>query len=597
MNCANSKVLRSRWLLILFAATYGVVMLDLDGRPITDSYSPTPYHRYQAMALLHGHLALGDSIGGIQPGLAWHDGHVQQVWGLGIALWLLPFEALWRLFGGSACPERIALACAFFLLGMYTGATGLRLIRESSYSLGLATLWLVLLCPALWTLARASQIVFEETVLYAVIVSLAILVSIIRVAFFQSRMDYLWSCALAAFAAWVRPTHAIYGLCALGICSGIIWRCRGSWKELLAGWGIWISSTCLLACTNWVRFGSASEFGHHLTISTENMVYLTRFGNPFQHASAFQAAKELFGLLFLAVPRGLYTFASGLFPGQSPLVRWRRLDLTAFDPAYALLTLSGLGLGITRLVRQRACLGTGYLREPQNLLCAALLFWSGVSFSGMFCFYLYYPAIASRYLFDFAPALTGFVMLVWACLPARGWQICGCMVAVWQFYEIVSAQVPAKPVTLAPGALVETSLRNIQGASLPEFNGRYDLKHHPALTDLCDNGQGWDPESGIAADLVSLAVDKPRFVELLVSARREVNGERAREDTYQAQMDGIQLPLRSVRKTDDRFKVVFDVPKSIQDRHDNEILFVCFSSDYDDDDRESERFLYSARWR
>src|SRR6266853_4283536 len=113
-------------LLILFAVAYGVLMLALQGGPFMRLRSESPYHSLQAKALLHGHFYIGQSLADVRPGLAWHDGHVQQVWGLGVGLWLAPFQAVWSLSGGNEFPDRVALGFAFALLGFYTAATGLR---------------------------------------------------------------------------------------------------------------------------------------------------------------------------------------------------------------------------------------------------------------------------------------------------------------------------------------------------------------------------------------------------------------------------------------------------------------------------------------
>ena len=41
---------------------------------------------------------------------------MQQVWGLGVPCWRLPFEALAKLFGQPAFPDRLAFAAAWALM-------------------------------------------------------------------------------------------------------------------------------------------------------------------------------------------------------------------------------------------------------------------------------------------------------------------------------------------------------------------------------------------------------------------------------------------------------------------------------------------------
>ena len=559
-------------------------------------YEPSPYHRCQAEALLHGHFFLSDSIYAMQPGLVWHNGHVQQVWGLGIGLWLLPFQALWCLCGGEIFPDRIALGLAFALLACFSGCTGLRLIRQGQRNVGLGVIWLVALCPALWILTRASQLVLEETVLYSVLLSLGILVSLVRVAAFCLRKDYALCCILSGFEVWVRPTHAIYGLAAVLLASVTVWLNRHCWREVVAGTVGWWMSLALLAWTNDVRFGSPAEFGHHLTVSSGSMMYLTRFGTPFHQASWIQAARELFGLLFLSDPRGAYTFADNLFSGQAPFTRWRRLDLTTFDPSYALLCLAAIVGAVLWLIWQRKKTGIPSWPQPQGVLILSLLLWSGLSTAALGCFYLYYPAVASRYLFDFAPAFTGLVLLAWVLLPAGWSRFSWLLLAAWLVYEIASAKVPIEPKQ-GGITLIHASLLQADGVPLQDFNGVYTSDHSPSETKISGNGYGWEPETGLAYDVVSLAIDSPEFVEIQVSDRRSINGDKTCDDVYRAQIDGVSLPVHSIVQNDDDLTVKFGIPSKLQNRRQNEVLFLCFSEGYDTKDRSSERFLYLVRWR
>ena len=57
------------------------------------------------------------------------------------------------------------------------------------------------------------------------------------------------------------------------------------------------------------------------------------------------------------------------------------------------------------------------------------------------------------------------------------------------------------------------------------------------------------------------------------------------------------LPLHEVVPLEDKLKVTFDVPQQMQSKLNDEVLFLCFSGDYDEEDRHSERILYSVQWR
>jgi hypothetical protein len=580
--------------LLALSLAYMAVMLSLcQGVGL---YGLSPYHRLQAEALLHGHLYLGNSIDQLGPGLAWHDGHVQQVWGLGVGLWLLPFQAVWRLFGGQMFPDRIGLGVAFALLAFYTGCTGRRIAGNGHLATGVGFVWLVLLCPPLWTLARASQLVFEETVLYGVLISLGILVSVARVAYFDSRADYRFGCALAALSGMVRPTLAIYGLSAVLVCSWILFSRRRAIKEIAWGNSGFVAGLALLALTNWGRFGSPMEFGHRLTVSGDSMVYLTRFGNPYAETGTLDAVKEMFGLLFLdSNVRDAGAFSENIFPWQAPTTRWRRLYLTLFDPSYALLCLGVAGGAVSwfirRLIGKKKPIGLWH--HPSNAIVAAQLLWAGIAIIGLGLFYLRAPVIASRYLLDFLPAFVALLMVTWFFISRIMPKVCLALLAGWLLYELATARVPLGS-SVAPSR-PEFMLPDAPGTPRASFEGGYSAAHLPSESGIAFNGHGWEPDTGFAGDVVTLAVDNPQFIELRVSERREFNGVLARKDVYQASMDGLALALRGVTNESDGLKVTFDVPPKL--RKGQQLLFVCFSAGYDAEDRDSERFLYSVRWR
>src|SRR5947207_641950 len=73
-------------------------------------YSPSLPYRKQTEALLAGRFALSTNPADTEFDHAWAEGGVQQVWGLGVPLWRLPFEIAARAFGQPAFPDRLALA-------------------------------------------------------------------------------------------------------------------------------------------------------------------------------------------------------------------------------------------------------------------------------------------------------------------------------------------------------------------------------------------------------------------------------------------------------------------------------------------------------
>ena len=222
-----------------------------------------------------------------------------------------------------------------------------------------------------------------------------------------------------------------------------------------------------------------------------------------------------------------------------------------------------------------------------------MLFWSGVSFAALFLFYLHYPSVASRYLLDFLPALTGFILVVFWVFADRLGGFSLLVLAGWLICELTLSQVVPVPNSTEASS---TSTSLSAPISLNSFGGVYSTDHHPSISGLWFNGSGWDKETAIAEDVVILAVDRPQFVELHASPRRHLNGV-ATEDNYEACVDGKALHLHEVKSEGDGMKVTFDIPESVRQQSQPQILFLAFSRDFTQADRYSERFLNSVRWR
>src|SRR6266700_3547721 len=115
---AFTKKLRKADLLGYYALFYAASVLFFCGLVPNwgQWYSSSSYHREQSRALLHGRFALSNNPKDLSTDLCWSGGGVQQVWGLGISLWLLPFDAVAEQVGESAFPYRLALGL-FIALG------------------------------------------------------------------------------------------------------------------------------------------------------------------------------------------------------------------------------------------------------------------------------------------------------------------------------------------------------------------------------------------------------------------------------------------------------------------------------------------------
>jgi hypothetical protein len=115
-----------------FAIIYaGCLLIFCDVTPFWGQwYEFNSYHRLQAEALLHGKLALSHNPRDLAMDLCWSEGGVHQVWGLGVALWQMSFDALARVFGLSVFPDRVALGFFMALSAYVVFATWAGTVRD-----------------------------------------------------------------------------------------------------------------------------------------------------------------------------------------------------------------------------------------------------------------------------------------------------------------------------------------------------------------------------------------------------------------------------------------------------------------------------------
>ena len=258
--------------------------------------------------------------------------------------------------------------------------------------------------------------------------------------------------------------------------------------------------------------------------------------------------------------------------------------------------LAALGAVLTWILRHWWGRWRGLGQQAETLLGLALFSWSGVALGGLGLFYLHFPIIESRYLLDFAPAFIGLVACVWVMIPRRWARYAWPLLGGWLLFEIVTAEVAVQTPEVAEGRTSESMLPHVKSIPLKQLDGVYSAAHPPSETGIPWNGRGW-AQNGFADDIVILAVNKPKYIELEVNNRQGLNGQPARQDVYRAMIDGVSLPLDKMVRDEYGWQVRFVVPPELQDRANDEILFLCFSKGYDAEDRDSARLLYSVRWR
>ena len=375
-------------------------------------YSGYVQPRTQTDAFFLGRLAVGRNIGELRFDHTWSEGGEHQVWGLGMPLWRLPWEALARLCGLEAFPDRIAFGLyaglvAFTALGAWVGTTlgavqapppdrrgfddqgkalrerhdaepaGEPPAKERGLSVFMGAFVILLLFPPFLGLLQARGGVFEEAVAYEYLYAVMLVSLLIGLARQPTPGRWLPLSALAGIGALIRPTLIFYGFATV-VVGGAVWvmagwrrgralsmkapKPDGSWGGLelrrvfaltALGLALFCAGGGVLWLTNLLRFGDGFEFGHRLNVQTlYGSVYATKFDDPYQDEPLPSAARELFGALFQTrTLNGAGFYRRAFFPGQSSTVRWREFYFRTYDLSYVPLLLLGWGAGLWTIWR------------------------------------------------------------------------------------------------------------------------------------------------------------------------------------------------------------------------------------------------------
>jgi hypothetical protein len=467
------------------------------GRQITlrGWYAAHPAYRAQVNALLDGRLALSTLPDAMQFDYAWTESGMQQVWGLGVALWQLPFELAGRAIGLSPFPDRIALLAWLALMF----ATAIRAWwRRDQPWLAAGTIAIAALLPPLITVVRGRVGVYEEATIYAYAGAILLLAGTQRTWDAPSRARYLLLLAAAGAAGLVRPTVWFYGL-ATAIVASWRWlaaRGRRGVATVALGGVLFVAGGAVLYATNARRFGDGMEFGHRLNLESKpGNLYATRFGYPFEHASLPAALAEELGALFDRPDKHVHTtfYGRNLHVGQSPIVRWREYYFTTFTWGYAPVVLAGLVLGALAWRRRR---------DPESWLFA----WAVLGGGPLFVFYLHAPSMSSRYQLDLAPAIAALLIVAWRAIagrvPVR--LAFGVLAAAW-LVSIALARTAeprsAEPVDRAAAARATDAIVHAT-PHVHELGNAYDLTDPwlPTRVDVDDHFDACTDEAGAPID-------------------------------------------------------------------------------------------------
>jgi hypothetical protein len=578
-------------------------------------YSPSTQYREQTDALLERRFALSSSPKDVEFDMAWAEGGVQQVWGLGVPLWRMPFEFMAKLWGQPAFPDRLELGAAvlvvaFMVLRAFTTSPTVRTISDwfrYSYENPLRVIAALILLsfPPILALCRSRFDVYEEASFYAYYSAVALFAGTYAFSIKPRVTRYIAIGALAGFAGFIRPTALAYGASSILVTFVCARRGGWGWRKCLLAPSIFCGLFLMLLYSNAVRFGAPLEFGHRVNLSGQEMKYISRFPSPFDGVSLFSAAKELFGSIFFVRNFNGYqdAYRDGLVVWQSETPRWRCFYTTTFDISYMLVMFLSWLWAVA--VGLRALPKNANLTRRDLVVCAA---WSFCSFIPLFAFYLHYCAMSSRYMLDFAPSIGASV--VGCALAFNG--VCGqeqragrllaaALVAVsilWFAFENAAGEAIFAPVrALSQSEMIQVREPRQPGAVV--FPNAYSADSNPATTTgIRDNGSGWEHPTGNAASIVVLFVrDASKLVlDLAPTPGKLMTGDA--ESIVQAKIGLEKLHLEGVQNLDHgKTRLTFGAPKRAAFRQGVQVVFLAFSPAYRFRDEVSAFRLLRVEWR
>lgn len=616
--------LSGKWLWIRTVCGIAFALLVVLSSGLIDGwgqwYSPSSHYRRQTDSLLRGTLALSRSPTDTTHDLTWSEGGVHQVWGLGVPLWRLPFEAVARVFGFQAFPDRLAFAAALALwavivLSLLTPAKHPSETSEASHGRNSLIVGLILLCPVFLELCNSRFDIYEEAVAYEYLFGTGILAGLLT---HLRSSTYRGAVLLALFAGLgplIRPTLIFYGIGTVAALILVQPKAR-TLRGIIAIGSAFAMGPLLVLATNHLRFGHPMEFGHQLNLQhLFGSMYATRFDHPFAKEPLTSSARELIGLLFGTPDLNDFDlYRKCFFPAQSPTVRWRNLYLRTYDVSWLVGMVAGAGFAARSIRFLRSSAPSRDRTRHQGAVTAAI--WSLCATIPLCGFYLRNEVISSRYLIDFAPAFVAALsaLILGFDLPVRSvnartksMRVAAYGFIVWIAVEgLLTQPLPPRPRALtypewlsihnrqdhAPrlrvGSLSTGSMPigSVAPDSVPPFHVPWDGIPH--------NGAGWDKVTGDTASVVILFVDGPQFIQVDVHPPKNTS---QAAPWVRAKLDREHLPLTSITKLPEgRIRLIFEV-RNTEKKAQLQVLFLAFGPPEALDASLSRYQLQSVNWR
>jgi len=394
------------------------------------------------------------------------------------------------------------------------------------------------------------------------------------------------------------------------------------WLALAIAPLLFASGIAALLWSNQVRFGAPLEFGHNENVQNMPLsLRVTRFDNMPPAGSTVGRAGELAGAFLLPGQhaRGQFFRDDAHKLQYKPLTPLREFY---FQPVPLWLLLGAL-VGVFTARRT--------LRHSKPAIATQariLLTFGAVPFFVLFLFYMSTPALTSRYLVDFLPAVSALcglaVLTAFRVINTRRAQCttpapslstkyaAGVAVAVLIVSCLLSSagrQPPTLGVADAAASAHFLQWTTPARALIPVSS--YELitpntlatldPSLPSPTDapaevgnnglLLYNGLGWDLRSGLIAPATLFWLHDPRFVRVTLS----------HADTLSAQQVRVRIGPYALRQTNlqdlggGQMQIDFEVPTAVA--HGYQIAFFAFGNNLPAEGLQSNYHLTSVRWK
>jgi hypothetical protein len=553
-------------------------------------YSHDLTYRRQTEAFLRCETPLSRNIADLSWDMAWSEGGVQQVWGLGVPIWRLPFELLARAVGQPAFPDRLALAAAIALSAYVVVASLLPpagLVTGRQWMCAAVTQperlivgFLLVAFPPVLGLFSGPFNVYEEPIVFGYYHAIGLFASTGAFARRATPSRYVLNGILAGFIGFIRPTHFVYGIATVLSDMSVARRERWSLSRVGIAPALLIAGGLALFASNARRFGGGFEFGHRLNATGADIMYASRFGASFDQQPYWRRTLELLGALyFVRELNGVDNFQSDVVRWQVPTPRWRHFYSRTFDVSHLVICVGATAVLAGSAVFPR-------MRPLNSANNAGGFAWIVLPMGALAAFYAFYYSISSRYMLDFAPAIAAAVASLLLLGVERltavrnaailRWILAASFTVWWAAeMELTQKVLPQQPPWGQIHVVDAMSEIKREAKMLPP---RYLVgsTSTPWATGLEFNGFGWEEHTGLTGPVVMM------FVENLAELRIECHWASSTQlsqraiDCIRAKVGLETLRLMSAKTCDGNLELVFDRPNRAAYRSGIQPVFISF---------------------